>query len=219
MSRKKLFLIHTSSTLIEPFAQLCHELIPHVEVFNIADDSLIRDVIAGGTVTDAVSQRLCGHLQSAESDGADLIMVTCSSIGGAAEASQSCVSVPVVRVDGAMADQAVASAEKIGVIATLSTTLIPTVELVKQRALVVGKSVEVIARLCDGAFEELMRGNAAEHDRMVRETIEGLIQEVDVIILAQASMARIVSQLSADVRKPILSSPRLAIESLCQRFL
>ena len=219
MSRPKLFLIHTSATLIEPFKKLCDELIPHVEVLNIADDSLIRDVIAEGTVTDSVSQRLREHLQSAESGGADLIMVTCSSIGGAAEAAQSCVSAPVVRVDQAMADQAVGTGARVGVIATLPTTLSPTVDLIQRRALVAGKSVEVIARLCDGAFAELMRGNATEHDRMVRETLEDLIQAVDVIVLAQASMARVVSQLSDDPqRKPILSSPRLAIESLSKRF-
>ena len=219
MSRPKLFLIHTSATLVEPFKKLCDELIPHVDVQNIADDSLIRDVIAEGTVTDSVSQRLQQHLQSAASSGADMIMVTCSSIGGAAESSQSCVSVPVVRVDQAMADQAVATGARVGVIATLPTTLAPTADLIKRRAQVAGKSVEVIAKLCDGAFGELMRGNAPEHDHMVREALEELMQDVDVIVLAQASMARVVAQLPDDAtRKPILSSPRLAIEALSKRF-
>ena len=219
MSRPKLYLIHTSSTLIEPFKKLCDELLPNVEVLNIADDSLIRDVIAEGTVSDAVSQRLRGHLQSADSGGADLIMVTCSSIGGAAEASQSSVSAPVLRVDQAMADQAVATGKRIGVIATLPTTLAPTVDLIQRRAQVAGKSIEVNAKLCDGAFGELMSGNASEHDRMVREALDDLMQSVDVIVLAQASMARVVAQLPDDpTRKPILSSPRLAIESLSKRF-
>ncbi len=220
MPRKKLGLIHTSSTLIAVFDELCHELLPHVDVFNVTDDSLIQEVIAVGSVQENVSQRLCTHVQQAESAGADVVMVTCSSIGGTVEAAQALATVPVLRVDQAMADRAVVIARRIGVVATVHTTLVPTVELIKQRAEVAGKSVEVTARLCDGAFAELMQGNVAEHDRMVREALVELVQSVDAIVLAQASMARIVSQLSPETTsKPILSSPRMAIESLIPRFV
>lgn len=218
MSPKKLGLIHTSATLIDLFGQLCHELIPDVEVVNFTDESLIRDVISEGEITEAVSERLRSRIQQAELAGVDVIMVTCSSIGPAVEAAQASVNVPVMRVDLAMADRAVALAERVGVIATLATTLSPTVALIEQRAVAAGKSVEVVAHLCEGAFAELMSGNAAEHDRMVREALEELIESVDVIVLAQASMARIVAQLPAkSSRKPILSSPLLAVESLKQR--
>lgn len=219
MPRKKIGLIHTSSTLIDVFQQLCDELIPDVEVLNIADDSLIKDVIASGSVTENVSQRLIKHVQSAEAAGADLIMVTCSSIGCAAEAAQAWVSVPVVRVDQAMADHAVSLAERIGVVATLHTTLAPTVELIHHRANLAGKSVRVTARLCEGAFDELLQGKPEVHDGMVCQAIEELIQTVDVIVLAQASMARCLAKLSSELSsKPILSSPRMAIGSIIDQL-
>ncbi|MFO0923153.1 MAG: aspartate/glutamate racemase family protein [Pirellulales bacterium] len=212
---KKIGLIHTSATLVPVFRDLCEELLQGVETFNIVDDSLIRDVIQQGSMGPSIAKRLWNHIQCAEMGGADLILVTCSSVGEAAEASQAFVSVPVVRVDRPMADLAVSDSGKIGVVATLSTTLIPTVNLIQRRAKHHGSAVEVTSRVCEGAFEALMSGDSSRHDQLVREQIEELCASVDKVVLAQASMARLVSSaLSKKVCKPILSSPRVAIESL-----
>ena len=68
------------------------------------------------------------------------------------------------------------------------------------------------SRLCEGAFDELMSGDAAKHDAMVAAALKQLATEVDVIALAQASMARVVETLSeADRRVPILA---MAVEYL-----
>ena len=219
MTSKKLGLIHTSATLVPVFEQLCAELIPDMTVFNIADDSLIKDVISHGSLTDSVSKRLANHIQSAEMAGADLIMVTCSSIGEAAEQHRSLVQVPVIRVDQAMADHAVGLANKIGVVATLPTTLGPTAAMIERTAVAANKQIDVISKLCQGAFEALMRGHAAAHDEMVREQLTELLECVDVVLLAQASMARVIQQLPADVQtQRVFSSPRLAVESLVSRL-
>ena len=70
-------------------------------------------------------------------------------------------------------------------------------------------------RLCEGAFDALMNGNAATHDDLVGIALRELIERVDVIALAQASMARVVDNLSeADRRVPILASPPLAVDFL-----
>ena len=114
-----------------------------------------------------------------------------------------------------MADRAVATAERIGVIATLPTTLEPTADLIRRRAAAAGRDIELTARLCEGAFDALMSGDAAKHDAMVAAALKELASQVDVIALAQASMARVVDRLSeADRRMPILASPPLAIDYL-----
>ena len=87
MKRKTLGLIHTSATLVPVFAQLCKDKLPGVDVFNIADDSLIKDVIRRGELTPQTARRVAGHVASAEEAGADYILVTCSSIGRAVEAA------------------------------------------------------------------------------------------------------------------------------------
>jgi Asp/Glu/hydantoin racemase len=152
---------------------------------------------------------------SAEAGGADYILVTCSSIGAAVEASAPFSAVPVLRVDQPMADLAVQTGRRIGVIATLPTTLNPTADLVRRRAALAGKEIELTSRLCAGAFEALMSGDTATHDTLVAAALRELSAQVDVIVLAQASMARVVETLAAaDRRIPILASPPLAIDHL-----
>lgn len=212
MSIKTLGLIHTSATLVPVFQQLCSQHLPGVQVFNIVDDSLIKNVIKCGGLRPDTARRVVGYAASAESAGADLILYTCSSIGAAVETAATLSKVPVLRVDQPMADKAVQTGSRIGVIATLSTTLDPTTDLVKRRAIVAGKEVQVTARLCQGAFDALMSGDTAGHDAMVAKALKELSTEVDVIVLAQASMARVVDTLhEADKKIPILASPGIAI--------
>jgi glutamate racemase len=215
MKPKKLGLIHTSATLVPVFAALCKEKLPGVEVFNIADDSLVKGIREAGSLTATIARRVAGYLESAELAGADYIMVTCSSIGPAVEAGAKLIGVPVLRVDQPMADKAVATSKRIGVIATLSTTLEPTADLVLRRAEKAGKKIELTSRLAEGAFEALMGGDAATHDAKVAAALKELSKQVDVIVLAQASMARVVDTLaSEDRRVPILASPGLAVDYL-----
>jgi Asp/Glu/hydantoin racemase len=213
--KKTLGLIHTSATLVPVFQQLISQSLPGINVFNIVDDSLIKDVIAKGELTARTARRVVNYVGSAEMAGADFIMVTCSSIGAAVEASAALTGIPVLRVDQPMADLAVQKGKRIGVIATLPTTLAPTSDLVRRRAALAGKEIELTSRLCEGAFDALMSGNAALHDSMVAEALKELSAGVDVIVLAQASMARVVDGLSEAVKRvPILASPPTAIAYL-----
>ena len=105
--------------------------------------------------------------------------------------------------------------KKIGVIATLSTTLEPTADLIQRRATIANKQIELTSKLVEGAFEALMRGDAATHDKKVGDALKQLANEVDVIVLAQASMARVVDTLTeAEKKVPILASPPIAMEYL-----
>lgn len=214
---KTLGLIHTSATLVPVFQELIDKYLAgkDLKIFNIVDDSLIKNTIERGAMTPDTARRVVDYVGSAESGGADFILVTCSSIGAAVESSAPLTGVPVLRVDQPMADKAVQMGTKIGVVATLPTTLEPTSDLVRRRAIVAGKEIELTAKLCEGAFEALMGGKPEVHDEKVASALKELAQQVDVIVLAQASMARVVGQLSDDDKKvPILASPELAMEHL-----
>ena len=215
MQQKTLGLIHTSATLVPVFQELCTKYLPNIKVFNIVDDSLIKNVIACGEVTPTTARRVVNYTNSAEMAGADFILVTCSSIGAAVEMAAELTGVPVLRVDQPMADKAVQLGIRIGVIATLPTTLEPTKDLVRRRAIAVGKEIILTAKLCEGAFEALMSGDSTTHDAKVAEALKELSKKVDVIVLAQASMARVVGTLDeADKKVPILASPEIAIQHL-----
>ena len=217
MPRPTLALIHTSATLVPVFAQLCRAHLPGTDTFNIVDDSLVRAIGARGALTADIARRVAGYIASAEAGRADRILVTCSSIGPAVEAAAPFAGVPVLRVDQPMADEAVRLGRRIGVIATLPTTLHPTSDLVARRAAAAGRGIVLETRLVEGAFEALMSGDAARHDALVADALRGLAAEVEVIVLAQASMARVVEGLpEGDRRIPILASPALAIAHLAR---
>jgi Asp/Glu/hydantoin racemase len=215
MKTKTLGLIHTSATLVPVFQQLCNQYLPGVQVFNIVDDSLIKNVISSGELTPATARRVVEYAGSAEAAGAEFIMYTCSSIGAAVETAATLSGVPVLRVDQPMADLAVQTGTRIGVIATLPTTLAPTSDLVRRRAIAAGKTIELTSKLCEGAFDALMSGDTATHDKMVADALKEMSSKVDVIVLAQASMARVVDSLDEkDKTVPILSSPKIAVQHL-----
>jgi Asp/Glu/hydantoin racemase len=214
--------VHTVLSLPAAFADLAGELVPGAEVFHIVDESLLGVTRKQGSLSATTRRRALGYVESAAEAGADVVLVTCSSIGPAVDASASFVSVPVLRVDEPMADEAVRLGARVGVLATLRTTLEPTAELVERRGRDAGRAVEVVSRVCDGAFEALQAGDRERHDELVRDGLRQLSADVDVVVLAQASMARVADTLTEDERPVrILSSPRLAMlrvaELLAQR--
>lgn len=210
---RRLGMIHTVSKLGPAFDELTDELLPGVATTVIADELLLARTIRDGTVDDVTRERLRGHVAALADFGVDAVLVTCSSLGALVDEIAPGETIPVLRVDHAMADRAITLGERVGVLATLPTTLIPTTELVEAAARAAGSSVDVVSRLCDGAFEALHRGEAAEHDAIIAAEIDRMAAEVDVVVLAQASMARIVAGESVG-GTPVLSSPRLAMERL-----
>ena len=167
--------VHTVLSLAPTFNALAAELLPGVDVFHIADESLLGVTRRTGSLTPATRRRLLGYVSSAAEAGADVVVVTCSSVGPAVDASRSFVPVRVLRIDEPMADEAVRLGSRIGVIATLRTTLEPTAELVSRRGRAAGGAVDVVSRVCDGAFDALQAGDRDRHDELVREGLRELV--------------------------------------------
>ena len=207
----KLAFLHTSHVLIPLFSKLASEIIPEVQVFHLTDESLIRNTIAAGQLTRATTRRLVKMIESAHDGGADAVMVTCSSIGPGVSVARMLFDFPVLRVDEPMALKAVHTGRRIGVAATLRTTLEPTIALVEQTAAKENRDVDIVPSLAEGAFEAVIAGNVERHDALLIESLNHLRSSADVIVLAQASMARVIPQLAASGGPPILSSPELAL--------
>lgn len=205
-------LVHNSPMLAGVFNEIAARVMPDVRILHFVDESTIKNMIAVGHLQKATMRQVIRLVGSTFDAGCDAAMVTCSSIGRAVEMAAELYDQPVLRVDRAMAEQAVASATRIGVVATLSTTLDPTADLVRRVAAEQGKSIELVAHLCNGAFDAVMAGDGATHDRIVGEALTTALADVDAIVLAQASMARVVASLpEGAVKAPVLSSPELGM--------
>lgn len=203
--------VFTAQSIVESTKQLFAELVPDCRVVSIIEDALIRNVIRAGEVTPQIARRLVRYYLAAEDTGADLIFNTCSSIGDVAIMARALVKVPIVKIDDAMAAEAVRIGTRVGVLATLPTTLAPTVRLVKAQAERAGRGVSVIEGLAKGAFEALVARKPEKHDEMVMGAADEMARQVDVIVLAQGSMARMEDALARRTGTPVLSSPRRGV--------
>jgi Asp/Glu/hydantoin racemase len=120
-----------------------------------------------------------------------------------------------MKIDAAMIEQAVATGAKIGVVATNRTTMEPTRQMLQSQAKELGKDIEVELLLVENALTALLKGDGATHDRLVRDAVLDMMGRADVVVLAQASMARVLDVIPQEERKvPVLSSPHLALGRL-----
>ncbi len=211
---RKIGVIHTSAVSIVSLTELFQEIMPQVHVMNIIDDTLLRDVKKAGHITPDIVARMSGYALNLERLGAELILNQCSSVSEAADIIKSLVSIPCIKIDEPMAQKAVDLGENIAVIATVGSTVKPSCGLVETAAKNINKDVHVSPRLIDGALDVLMSpGGKAKHDEMVLKEIEEAAEWADVIVLAQGSMYGMLP-LVKHLKKPVLSSPRIAVEYL-----
>lgn len=216
---EKVGMVHSVASLVPVFNELASELLPGVEVIHLVDEGLLRDILASGQLTPSMARRFGLLASFAEESGAKIVMLTCSSLAPLVDEVKDTVKVPLLRVDEAMADEAVKLGERVGVIATAHTALKPTSDLVKVRATLQGKKVAVETVLCEGAFDALRRGDLETHDQTVKDKLNDLMGRVDVVVLAQASIARVAAQIPEEERSvPILSGPRLGVQRLKEKL-
>lgn len=206
-------LVHNSPVLASVFNEIAARVMPEVRILHFVDESTIKNTITAGYLQKTTMRQVIRLVGSTFDAGCDAALVTCSSIGRAVEMAAELYDQPVMRVDRPMVEKAVASGHRIGVIATLSTTLEPTADLVRRVAAERGKEVEIVEHFCEGAFEAVMAGDGVTHDRIVAAGLMQNMRGVDFVILAQASMARVVATLPEEaLPAPVLSSPGLAMK-------
>lgn len=146
-----------------------------------------------------------------------LCVRVCSTIGGYAEQASQRTSQTVVRIDRAMAEQAVAAGSRIIVIAALASTLAPTRQLLLAVAHDAGKTITITAKLCEGAWSKFEAGDQAGYLHEIASTIREVAHVGDVVVLAQASITDAAAYCT-DVAIPVLSSPRFGVEAAARAY-
>lgn len=207
-------IVHTSFALVDPLNTLARQMLPDsVEIVNVVDDTLLSYARKHG-VDEKLTRRMCTYFQSAAWAGADVILNACSSVGETVDVARKLIDTPILKIDEPMAEAAVAAGKRIAVHATVASTLGPTVRLLQAKAKEAGKEIEISERLCDGAFDLLVCGQTDQHDEAVSKDVLESAKDHDVVLFAQASMARLVPKLKDQISVPLLSSPALAMERL-----
>jgi len=213
---KTIITIYTGKGLQDPLSALISKY-PFKQV-SLVDDTIIGECVKAGEVTEEVRARLNKYYYAAVSMGADIILNTCSSVGDIADEFAAELPIPLMRIDETMAETAVRNHEKIAIVATLGTTLDPTMRLIQNKAKKTGKQIEIVRVLAGGAFDALVAGKPAEHDEIIKHTVAG-IKNAECFVLAQASMMRMEENLRELAGIPVYSSPKLCLEKLAAQYV
>ena len=207
--------IHTVCGLKPLFDKVLGRFCQAVETCHIADETLIRSILAAGGLTPAIRARLRENVLAADRFGANVIQMTCSTISPCVAELAPLVKARLLTIDEPMVEDAVTRFQRIGVIATNPATLRPSTELVVEKARQLGRAVQVESVVCENAYAAFLSGDVAQHDLIVKKHLRQLMDSVEVVLLAQVSMTRIVDTMAPDEQKvPILSSPEPAMRRL-----
>lgn len=212
--RPQLAFLHTSPVHVAGFDALLQELAPELKVHHHVDESLLAAARQLGATDPAVIRRVETAVLDATVGGASLVVCTCSSIGGIAERMNGRSGLQTARIDRAMADHAVALGPRILLVAALESTLVPTTELLMESASASGKPIVISNLLLDHAWANFLQEDNQAYLQAISHSVRVVLQEkaaaIDVVVLAQASMAAAAQDLT-DIDKQVLSSPRLGV--------
>lgn len=216
MKQIKIGVVYTSTTpeLIHMVEEEIRKQVgEETELYSQQDPSVLAEIRENGYVTAQPAARLITMYMNAVRENCDVIYNACSSVGETADSMQSTAAylgIPIVRIDEEMCREAVRKGQKIGVMATLRTTLEPTMNTIKRIAREYGKKIELTECLVEGAFGL----NQEEFRQKMTEYALQIAPETDVILFAQGSMAYCEQEIAAKTGQTVLSSPRFGAREL-----
>jgi Asp/Glu/hydantoin racemase len=209
--------VHTVGFLVDTFRERAAAELPGADCFHILNESLLQDLLRGAPKP-LVYRRVVGQIVLAAEAGADLIAVTCSSTSPAVDLARPVLTQPVLKIDDPMMAEAAHTGARVGLLCTATSTVEPSTALLRAHAAAQGREVSVTPHVEADAYTALMRGDKARHDEIVRAAARRLAGEVDVLVLAQASLARLRDDIAAETPCPVLASPSLLMRELASRL-
>jgi aspartate/glutamate racemase len=209
----RIALIHAVTVAMAPVHEAFARLWPAAECVDILDTSLSLDRERDGELTPAMTRRIGALSDYAAATGANGILYTCSAFGEAIEAAAAASRVPVLKPNEAMFEAAVASGERIGMLATFGPSVAGMEDEFRQMAAAKSSRARIETICVPEAMAALKSGNGASHDRLLAAAARRLAQ-CDAVLLAHFSTSRAESAVRAALSRPVLTAPGAAVERL-----
>jgi len=210
----RIALIHATAVAIEPIRAAFVSLWPEARTTNLLEDSLSADLAEAGQLNDAITARFVSLARYVHNTGAEAVLFTCSAFGTAIEAARLAVTVPVLKPNEAMLEEALDLGQRIGLLATFAPSITSMRSELLALASMRGVHVDIETRTVVPALDALQAGRVDEHDAMIAAAAADL-SKCDVVMLAQFSMARAAAGVEAALPKAkVTTSPASAIRRL-----
>lgn len=203
--------LHTAESHVATFGALVSDLDPACATLHAVRPDLLERARLHGLEDEALVEDLRAALRTLGDRGARVVICTCSTLGGLSAQYSADARPVVLRVDRPMAERAVRLGSSIGVVAALESTVATTHALLHDAALAAGTEITLVDALCLDAWARFEEGDREGYDRDVAECVDALDPTVEVVVLAQASMAGAAARVRS--RRVVLTSPRTAVET------
>jgi Asp/Glu/hydantoin racemase len=209
----RIALIHAVAVAMPPVEAAFREHWPQAERVNILEDSLSPDREAAGMLTAELSRRIAALADYAAQSGARGILFTCSAFGTAIEGARAKLSIPVLKPNEAMFEEALARAMRVGMLATFEPSIASMEEEFRALAAERNRQARLESLWVDGAMAALRAGDGETHDRLLAQAAPRLAH-CEVILLAHFSTARARQAVAEALGRPVLTSPASAVGRL-----
>ncbi len=209
--------IHTGPVTVDLLKAQFAEQLADARIVNIVDDSLLTDVRSAGRLTARSHAPFIAIWRMPKRSARTSFSIAgASSVGEATDLLRGMIRTPIVKVDEAMADEACALGPRIGVVATVSTTLdsdgsSPDPQKGRRARAIEIRGNGIASRQVHS--KRCLRATPRSTTRSSSARSSSLPDQVDVIVLAQVSMARLVPSLGS-LPVPVLSSPQSGVASV-----
>jgi Asp/Glu/hydantoin racemase len=207
---KRIFLVHPTPLALTAIDEAFKTLWTDAQIINVLDESLYADIPQDGTLAPAIYERVGSLLRHCERSGADGILFSGSTFGPAVDAARKTMSVPVLRSEEAVMEQAVTLGQTILLVCTAKRAL-PVVRGTLDAAVTRAGVKRAITDLwVKGARDAITSGDVATHDRLIAEAVSAA-GHFDVIIFGQFSMVPARTPLPRDLMRRIVLAPEAAV--------
>ncbi len=180
--------MHTADSNILVFDAAARELglPPGLLLHEVRSDLLLAAEQSGG-LTPIIEKETASALLVL-SRSADVVLLTCSTLGPVAAQLRGTSAAPVLRVDAVLAGQAVASGGKIVVLCAVETTVGPTTSLFEEVS--EGSQASFEVQLVPEAWSRFKIGDQIGYLALIARAAESAYDDgASIVVLAQASMA------------------------------
>lgn len=209
----RIALIHATPVAMQPVKDAFQRGWREVETVNLLDDALSVDLARAGSLNQAMKRRIASLAVYATDMGVAGILFTCSAFGDAIDAVARQASMPVLKPNAAMFEEALSIGKTVGLLATFQPSIPSLEQEFRTMAATLGKDVQLESIWVPDAMEALTAGEAERHNRLIADAAPRLAH-CDVVMLAQFSMAQALAAVQQAIHSPVLTSPDSAVAKL-----
>ena len=209
--------IHATRAAVTPIEEAFNRLWPEADTISLLDESLSVDLEKAGELTPALMTRVGRLARFAKAGGADAILFSCSAFGEAIESARSSMEIPVLKLNEAMLEEALAAGSRIRLVATFEPSIRSILKELGEMSAGRGQKIEADVCFVPDAMKALASGDRERHDTLIVEAVSQC-PPWDVVMLGQFSMASALSRVAAKVASKVLTSPHSAVARLKEQF-